>query len=57
MLSAVTMLDHPGFREEARRFENAIRKVYADGKVLTPDQGGTGKMVESRRARSSRICS
>ena len=50
MLSATMMLDYLGFREEARRFENAIRKVYADGKVLTPDQGGTGKTVELTRA-------
>ncbi len=50
MLSATMMLDYLGFRDEARRFENAIRKVYADGKVLTPDQGGTGKTVELTRA-------
>ena len=50
MLSAAMMLDYLGFRDEAQRFENAIRKVYADGKVLTPDQGGTGKTVDLTRA-------
>jgi 3-isopropylmalate dehydrogenase len=50
MLSAAMMLDYLGFGDKAKRFENAIRKVYAEGKVLTPDQGGTGKTVELTRA-------
>src|SRR5216683_4628224 len=50
MLSAALMLDYLGFRDEAQRFENAIRKVYAEGKVLTPDQGGSGKTIEFTRA-------
>jgi isocitrate/isopropylmalate dehydrogenase len=50
MLSAAMMLDYLGFRDEAQRFEDAIRNVYADGKVLTPDQNGTGKTVEFTRA-------
>lgn len=50
MLSAVLMLDYLGFRDESKRFENAIRKVYAEGKVLTPDQGGSGRTVEFTRA-------
>jgi isocitrate/isopropylmalate dehydrogenase len=50
MLSAVMMLDYLGFAEAAERFENAIRRVYADGRVLTPDQGGSGKTVEFTRA-------
>ncbi|HVN89453.1 MAG TPA: isocitrate/isopropylmalate family dehydrogenase [Candidatus Binataceae bacterium] len=50
MLSAVMMLDYLGFRDQAKRFENAVRKVYSDGKVLTPDQGGAGKTVEFTKA-------
>ncbi|HZP44754.1 MAG TPA: isocitrate/isopropylmalate family dehydrogenase [Candidatus Binataceae bacterium] len=50
MLSAIMMLDYLGFRDQAKRWENALRKVYAEGKVLTPDQGGSGKTVEFTRA-------
>jgi isocitrate/isopropylmalate dehydrogenase len=50
MLSAAMMLDYLGFGEEAKRFEKAIGKVYAEGKALTPDQGGRGKTVEFTRA-------
>ncbi len=50
MLSAAMMLDYLGFCEESKRFENAIRKVYGEGKVLTPDQGGSGKTLELTRA-------
>ncbi|HKV55083.1 MAG TPA: isocitrate/isopropylmalate family dehydrogenase [Candidatus Binataceae bacterium] len=50
MLSAAMMLDYLGMRDESRRFEKAISKVYAEGKVLTPDQGGNGKTVELTRA-------
>jgi isocitrate/isopropylmalate dehydrogenase len=41
--SAVLMLEHVGFAAEARRLESAVARVYRDGKVLTPDQGGTAK--------------
>jgi isocitrate/isopropylmalate dehydrogenase len=50
MLSAAMMLDYLGFRDESRRFESAIRKVYAEGKTLTVDQGGSSKTVEFTRA-------
>lgn len=50
MLSAAMMLDYLGFGDESKRFENAIRKVYAEGKVLTPDQGGRGTTIEFTRA-------
>ncbi len=50
MLSAAMMLDYLGFREESQRFETAIRQVYGEGKVLTPDQGGSGKTLELTRA-------
>jgi isocitrate/isopropylmalate dehydrogenase len=50
MLSAVMMLEYLGFVEESRRFENAIRRVYGDGRTLTVDQGGTAKTAEFTRA-------
>ena len=50
MLSAVMMLEYLGLTREAERFENAIRKVYAEGKVITVDQGGKAKTQEFTRA-------
>jgi isocitrate dehydrogenase (NAD+) len=41
MLSAGMMLRHLGELEAADRFEGAIRAVYAEGKHLTRDVGGT----------------
>ena len=35
------MLDHLGLTAEASRLEAALARVYRDGKMLTPDQGGT----------------
>ena len=50
MLSAALMLDYLGFSADASRLDAAVRKVYADGRVLTPDQGGTAKTSEFTRA-------
>ena len=50
MLSAAMMLEYLGFGAEASRLDAAIRKVYADGRVVTPDQGGTAKTSEFTRA-------
>jgi isocitrate/isopropylmalate dehydrogenase len=50
MLSAAMMLDYLGFADEASCLEKAIAKVYAEGRVLTPDQGGAGKTVEFTNA-------
>jgi isocitrate/isopropylmalate dehydrogenase len=44
------MLDYLGFGDKSKRFENAVRTVYADGKVLTPDQGGIAKTGEFTKA-------
>ncbi len=41
MLSAAMMLHHLGFEEDGERLERAIEAVYAEGRALTPDQGGT----------------
>ncbi len=40
IFSATMMLEHLGFEQEARRIEAAVARVYAEGTVLTPDQGG-----------------
>ncbi len=50
MLSAALMLDYLGFSADASRLDAAVRKVYADGRTLTPDQGGTAKTSEFARA-------
>ena len=39
--SAVLMLDHLGETEAAKKIQTAIEKVYAEGKSLTRDVGGT----------------
>ena len=46
LLSAAMMLEYLGFADEAGKLEAAIRRVYASGKVLTPDQGGSSKTFE-----------
>jgi isocitrate/isopropylmalate dehydrogenase len=50
MLSAAMMLDYLGLPEAGTRLEGAIRKVYAEGRTLTPDQGGEAKTGEFARA-------
>lgn len=46
MLSAGMMLDYLGFAGPAGQIERAIEKVYAEGRFLTPDQGGTSNTTE-----------
>jgi isocitrate/isopropylmalate dehydrogenase len=46
ILSATMMLDYLGFTDAARRLDAAVERVYADGRVLTPDQGGTASTAE-----------
>jgi isocitrate dehydrogenase (NAD+) len=50
MLSAVMMLDYLGLQSQSKRFENAIRRVYGGGKVLTRDQGGNSKTGDFTKA-------
>lgn len=50
MMSAALMLEYLGFDDAGRRFDAAVRKVYAEGKVLTPDQGGKAKTMEFAHA-------
>jgi isocitrate/isopropylmalate dehydrogenase len=46
LLSATMMLDYVGLTEEAAALEGAIESVYAEGRLLTPDQGGTATSDE-----------
>jgi isocitrate/isopropylmalate dehydrogenase len=50
ILSAALMLEHMGLLAEAQRLEAAVGRVYRDGKVLTPDQGGTAKTRDVAQA-------
>jgi isocitrate/isopropylmalate dehydrogenase len=50
MLSAAMMLDYLGLESEAARLDAAIRKVYAEGSALTPDQGGKSGTTDFARA-------
>jgi isocitrate/isopropylmalate dehydrogenase len=46
ILSAAMMLEHLEFRDAARCLHQALERTYADGKPLTPDQGGTATTTE-----------
>ena len=41
LLSAVMMLDYLSFSDAVARLDQAVSQVYADGRVLTSDQGGS----------------
>jgi tartrate dehydrogenase/decarboxylase/D-malate dehydrogenase len=50
VLSGAMMLEHLGALDAARSIENAVAQVLAEGKVRTPDLGGsnrTGEMAEA----------
>ncbi len=40
LMSGIMMLDHLGEAQAARRIEQALQRVYREGKHLTPDVGG-----------------
>jgi isocitrate/isopropylmalate dehydrogenase len=44
------MLEYLGHPDAGARLDAAVRKVYAEGRILTPDQGGTAKTSEFTRA-------
>jgi isocitrate/isopropylmalate dehydrogenase len=46
LLSAAMMLEHLGFAGAAERLDSALTRIYADGRVLTPDQGGSATTTE-----------
>jgi isocitrate/isopropylmalate dehydrogenase len=53
LLSAVMMLEYLSFSDASKRLENAIYRVYSEGRALTPDQGGSATTVEFCRAVSN----
>jgi isocitrate/isopropylmalate dehydrogenase len=50
LLSAVMLLDHLGLGAAARQLDAAIAAVYAEGRTLTADQGGTASTEEFAEA-------
>lgn len=50
LMSSVMMLNHINMPEHAVRIENAVLKVFAEGKVVTRDLGGTANTVEFTNA-------
>ncbi len=50
MLSAVMLLIHLGESEAARKLQSAVESVYAEGKYLTGDVGGTASSEEFTEA-------
>src|SRR5262249_8178554 len=50
LMSAILMLRHIGEQDAAARIEKAMLDVFAEGKSLTSDLGGTAKTNEFARA-------
>lgn len=50
LLSAAMMLEYLGLAEEAAALEKAVEAVYAEGRTLTPDQGGNATSDDLCRA-------
>jgi isocitrate/isopropylmalate dehydrogenase len=46
LLSAVMLLEHLGFADAALRLDSALTRTYAEGRTLTPDQGGRASTTE-----------
>jgi isocitrate dehydrogenase (NAD+) len=46
LLSSTMMLDHLGETDASARIANAINRVLGEGKVRTPDLGGTATTAE-----------
>jgi isocitrate/isopropylmalate dehydrogenase len=55
LLSAVMMLEHLGFADAAERLDSALTRTYAEGRVLTPDQGGSASTTEFCEAVAARL--
>ena len=49
------MLEYLGFEEAARRLDGAITSVYAEGRTLTRDQGGTASTTQFCEAVASEL--
>jgi isocitrate dehydrogenase (NAD+) len=50
LMSAIMMLRHIGETQAACRIENALHKVYREGKSLTPDVGGKATTAQFTEA-------
>jgi 3-isopropylmalate dehydrogenase len=46
LISGAMMLEYLGFGDTARILSDALEEIYAQGRVLTPDQGGTASTTE-----------
>lgn len=57
ILAGAMMLSYLGEKEAATRIEEGIRGVYAQGRHLTPDIGGTASTQEMADAVVSHVCS
>lgn len=55
ILSAAMMLDHLGCAEAAKAIEQAVEAVLAEGKVKTPDLGGSNTTQDMAEAILNRI--
>ena len=55
LLSGVMMLNYLGFDDAAERVRRAVESVYAEGSMLTPDQGGSATTDECCDAIARRI--
>ncbi|MGZ7049963.1 MAG: homoisocitrate dehydrogenase [Methanobacterium sp.] len=55
ILSSVMMLNYLNEYDAARKVENALTDVLIEGKVLTPDLGGSASTMEMADAISSKI--
>ena len=55
ILSAKMMLDHLGMKDEAQPLEQAVARVYREGKHLTADQGGAATTKSMAEAVLSKI--
>ena len=53
--SAVMLLDHLGLGAAARQLDAAIAAVYAEGRTLTADQGGTASTEEFAERRATAV--
>ena len=50
LLSAAMMLEYLGLPEQGKQLEAAVEQVYAEGRTLTPDQGGTASTEQFAEA-------
>jgi isocitrate/isopropylmalate dehydrogenase len=55
LLSGAMLLEHLGLADAARALERAIERVYAAGKSLTADQGGSASTTEFCSAVASQL--